>query len=102
MSDNNIYIVEAEGITGFRKFVSAASSSSAKAAIARNILTVRKATPGELLYVSPADVIDASTGETLDTAGEPKDPVPQNGELPLEVPAADAVPPAEAEQNPEA
>lgn len=96
MNDNNIYIVEAEGTT-LRRFVSAASSTAARAAISRIVIKVRRAKPAELLGVQQADVIDAATGETLGPVAD-AEPYPQNGELPLDpaAPAADAA----ADENP--
>ena len=88
MSDNNIYIAEAEGHSGFTQYVSAASSSAARAALSRAIITVRRAKPSELLGVLPSEVLDAETGDMLD--GSPvagRDEVAQtNHALPLETP----------------
>jgi hypothetical protein len=72
MNDNNIYIVEAEGTT-LRRFVSAASSTAARAAISRIVIKVRRAKPAELLGVNQAAVIDAETGLPLDIVVRPED-----------------------------
>lgn len=67
MSDNNnIYIVETKGHPGFTQFVSAPSSSTARAAVNRTIITVRRAKPSELLGVLPSEVFNAETGDMLD------------------------------------
>ena len=59
MHDNNIYIVETKG-GALRQLVAAPSASSAKAAVARDIITVRRARPIELLGVDPTTVLDVS------------------------------------------
>lgn len=94
MSDNNIYIAETVGHSGMRQFVSAASTSSARAAVSRTIITVRRAKPAELLGVNPANVLNAETDRMLDGSEPPSgtdldgDPTPANGKLPLGEPEA--------------
>lgn len=69
MHDNNIYIVETKG-GALRQLVAAPSASSAKAVVARDIITVRRARPIELLGVDPATVIDASKPAAIEPADE--------------------------------
>ena len=71
MSDKNIYIVNASNLPGTNNvqfLVAANSSTSARAAVARQFITARKAPPTALLGVRPEDVIDADTGLPYGTA----------------------------------
>jgi hypothetical protein len=75
VSENNIYIVDANAIgikdkiaAGFRVFVSAKSKSAAAAFVARKFVSARQAKPAELLGVGENEVIDADTGLSLAVA----------------------------------